>query len=172
VTFYPESLCPNGVEPITLMSGRTVSLPKASVVFEAWTGRAPNSTYGHKAILRFGTEPVFAELAILRAFQAENWEGRWIDNFGGKHRVGYWGSNAILPLPEGRAGLLADIRSIAQRRGGCFDVFCWRDGEVIFAEAKWKRKDHIRDSQRRWLEAALSLGLKINQFLIVEWTVA
>jgi hypothetical protein len=51
-------------------------------------------------------------------------------------------------------------------------VFCWRDGAVIFAEAKRKGRDRIRTTQRRWLEASLDAGIPLDSFLIVEWQLA
>jgi hypothetical protein len=82
---------------------------------------------------------VFAEIAILRCFQKEGWDGRWIDNFGGKtkDRLGYWGdaSEIIKDLPAEQKALLERIRKKADCKGGCFDVFCWRDGDVVFAES-------------------------------------
>jgi hypothetical protein len=172
VTRYPKSLRPNSYESIELPSGRTISIPKVSVQFELWSGREPKSSYGHKAILRHEGEPAFAELVILRIFQSDGWDGRWIDNFGGKSRVGFWEPNAILPLPSGQSELLSSIRRLSGRRGGCFDVFCWHNNRSIFAEAKRKGKDRIRGSQRFWLEAALRSGLEREQFLVVEWTLA
>ncbi|HWD48961.1 MAG TPA: hypothetical protein VG309_03500 [Rhizomicrobium sp.] len=117
-------------------------------------------------------EPVFAELAILRIFKSENWDGRWIDSYGRKYRVGYWKDDTVVPLPEAQDKYLDRIRNAAGQKGGCFDVFCWRDGDVVFAEAKRKGKDRIRGSQRRWVEAALHLGVAADQLLIVEWIIA
>jgi hypothetical protein len=67
--------------------------------------------------------------------------------------------------------MLDAIRAKTGRRGGCFDVLCWRAGKTVLAEAKWKGPDRIRPSQRQWLEAALDLGIPVESFLIVQWAV-
>lgn len=55
---------------------------------------------------------------------------------------------------------------------GCWDVFSWRNGRVLFAESKWKDNDAIRNSQREWLQAALAGKLTSDNFLIVEWKIS
>jgi hypothetical protein len=57
------------------------------------------------------------------------------------------------------------------RRGGCFDVFAWNGGDYLFVEAKRRRKEKIRKSQREWLQAALNTKCKPESFLIFEWDV-
>jgi len=68
---------------------------------------------------------------------------------------------------------LCSIKSVrretadAQERG---TVFCWRDGKYLFAESKRFGHDKFRRPQLEWLEAALGIGLPLDSFLIVEWT--
>ena len=53
------------------------------------------------------------------------------------------------------------------RLGGFFDVFAWREpGQVRFAEVKVGR-DHIKDTQRRFLETALRSRAP-EEFMIIE----
>jgi hypothetical protein len=40
----------------------------------------------------------------------------------------------------------------------------------LFAEAKHSKKDDIRDTQLRWVSAALECGLSEQNFLLVEWS--
>jgi hypothetical protein len=127
----------------------------------------PKDTYGNKPILEFNGEMMFAELAILRIFEQAGWEGRWVDSFGNKYRIGYWGKDVEKDLPDEQRARLNSIRAKAP---GCFDVFCWRDGLTLFVESKWEAHDAIRETQRRWLEAALDLGIPVKSFLIVEWS--
>lgn len=155
-----------------LTSRRFVDLPKACVTFDPWGGESPKTRYGGKALLDWKGELVFAELAILRAFQSAGWDGCWVDTYGGKYRVGYWGDAVVRDIPTKAAGLLRRIQVSSGQRSGCFDVFCWKDEEVRFAEAKRKGRDRIRDTQRRWLEAALGVGLSTEDFLVVEWSIA
>ena len=65
-----------------------VHIPKATPLLHKWTA---NPRIMIIANLEYCGEMVFAEIAILRCFQQEGWDGRRIDNFGGKrkYRVGY-----------------------------------------------------------------------------------
>jgi hypothetical protein len=63
-------------------------------------------------------------------------------------------SNLVL----GAAGMTQSAAPVAW--GGCFDVFCWRAGAILFAESKWHRHDAIRPTQRAWLETALNMGFR------------
>jgi hypothetical protein len=94
----------------------------------------PADTFNHTPVIEFNGEMVFAELAILRIFERAGWEGREIDSYRHKCRIGYWGENVTEPLPPKQFAILDSIK--AGCFGGCFDVFCWRDGAVVFAEAK------------------------------------
>jgi hypothetical protein len=57
----------------------------------------------------------------------------------------------------------------AGSRGGCFDVMAWRDDHVLFLEAKRRNHDRVRESQRRWLNGAMSVGLAADALMAVEW---
>lgn len=78
----------------------------------------------------------------------------------------------VVPIAEPHLNEL--LSKIAKQNGntfaGCWDVFAWKDDAVIFAEGKNRGKDRILDTQRRWLDAALTAGLKEESFLIVEWS--
>lgn len=166
----PKLLAPNSFEEITLPSGEKVQIPKTTPLFTAWSGAQVDSSYNSKPILAYKDRPVFAELAILRLFEDAGWRGVWVDTYGKKYRSEYWPKNEV-SLPAEQQKLLQDISNRAGSKNGCFDVFCWRDDSIIFAESKRKAKDRIRDTQRRWLQAALQCGLQISSFLIVEWSV-
>ena len=66
--------------------------------------------------------------------------------------------------------MLDRIAGLMGRFGGCWDVFAWRNGSYLFAEAKHAKKDEIRATQLRWLAAALECGLSEQNFLFVEWS--
>jgi hypothetical protein len=167
---YPDELEPTATERIVLPSGRQFDFPKATPRFRKWLGSRPSSIYGRKELLDYQGECVFAELAILRIFQAAGWDGRWIDTFGGKTRTGYWGDGVLAPLPAEQELALKTIRNAAGLTGGCYDVFCWRENAVCFAEAKRLGHDRIRQTQLRWLEGAIQTGIPASALLIVEWT--
>lgn len=47
-----------------------------------------------------------------------------------------------------------------------------RGGErALFAKCKRFKKDSLRKNQQCWIAKALAVGVPINAFLIVEWTV-
>ncbi len=50
------------------------------------------------------------------------------------------------------------------------DVVAWRGGEVRFQELKRAGADRIRETQRRWLWAALRSGVVQDNLRVVEWS--
>lgn len=166
---YPEQLVPETVENLHLPSGAHARVPKAEAFFRPWRGEFAGDTYNNKPLLEVDGKPMFAELAILSLFLKEGWDGVWVDTFGKKYRTA-WGEGGAVRLDGDRLGLLKSIYERSGSRAGCFDVFCWKDDHVIFAESKRKTMDEIRLTQLRWLEAALQTGLDASAFLIVEWT--
>ena len=67
--------------------------------------------------------------------------------------------------------ILDRIREVAGSPGDRFDIFTWKADTVLFAESEWRGHNRIRKSQLRWHSAALDLGLSIDAFLVVEWSV-
>lgn len=163
---YPDQLQPNGLERITLPTGVTIEVPKATPTFTAWAGPVPEDTYNGKAILQSHGRPAFAELVILRAFQDHGWDGVWIDTYRKKFRTGYWGVEPRRILPTGCPVV---VPQLLETWSGAWDVCCWRGNQVVFAESKRRGRDQIRDSQRRFLAKALEAGIPAERFLMVEW---
>jgi len=52
---------------------------------------------------------------------------------------------------------------------GCWDVLGWHGETIIFAELKRPKKDRVQATQPTWLEAGLKEGLRLENFLFVEW---
>jgi hypothetical protein len=171
VTIYPPELHPIAEETFALPNGDVLRVPKTRPRFRQWRSVIPlsllSATLKIKPMLDLNGEPVFAELATLRLLQAAGWEGVWVDSFHRRYRVP---SDDSITLPTECEALLKQINASVGRRGGCFDVYAWRDGSVLFAELKLFGKDRIRASQRRWLAGAVACGLPIESFLVVEWT--
>lgn len=165
----PNILLPNAQETIVFPSNQVISIPKVNLYFNKWTGILFEDTFNKKPVLDYNGEAVFAELAILRIFQNEGWEGVWVDTYRKKYRIGHWGVNTNAELPAVKQLLLDNIYKINGNRSGCWDVFCWKEDKIIFAEAKRQSKDKIRTTQIKWLEAAFKSGLNQDSFLIVEW---
>src|SRR5215210_4038904 len=164
----PGLFRPDSLEVFHLPSGREIRIPKTKPTFKKWVGDFAEDTYGSKPILDVQGEPLFAELAILRIYQKDGWEGVWVDTYRGKYRTS-WGDDGV-KLPPDKIRLLQEIYARAGSRAGCFDVFCWKDDSVVFAESKCKRKDRIRATQLRWLEAAIDSGVPLDSLLVVEWS--
>ena len=158
MAMYPEQLMPEAVEDLHLPSGLDVQIPKAAPVFQLWSGEFTGDTYGNKPLIDVDGTPMFAELAILGLFQKDGWDGVWVDTFRKKYRTA-WGDEGVVRLSGDRLQLLKSIHKRAGSTSGCFDVYCWKDDFVVFAESKRRSKDEIRQTQLAWLEAAMSTGL-------------
>jgi hypothetical protein len=167
---YPPSFQPASVERFQIAPGREIDVPKTTPRFRPWRGDRPEDTFGGKALLDHGGRLAFAELAILWTFQDAGWDGVWLDSYREKFRIGYWDQPPVAEIPAPQTQLLARI-SEQTKAGwrGRWDVLCWKNGDVVFAESKRVGRDAIRESQRTWLAAALELGLTPANFLVVEW---
>ena len=167
----PSQLKPTTIERIELPSGKAISVAKATPVFEIWTGKEVDDDYNGKAILNFFGKPQFAELGILQIFKRDGWDGVWVDTYHGKFRTQYWPKDSKA-LPAKHNHLLNCIYEVAKSEYGCWDVFCWKDENYIFAESKRCKKDKIKDTQRTWLRAALKCGVPVESLMIVEWSLS
>jgi hypothetical protein len=168
---YPDLLHPTDTEPVVLAPQTHVAVPKCTPQFARWRGAPLADTYRGKLLLDFQGRPAFAELVILWTLMAAGWQGVWNDTFGHCSRQGYWESPRLKTPPQPAHDLLQTIRARAGTRGGAWDVVCWRDEAILFAEAKQQGKDRFQATQIRWLGAALACGLPLDAFLIVEWSV-
>lgn len=158
----------NSTEKIKLATGQIIHMPKCITTFRSWRGKAVKYTYGGKAVLDFRGKPLFAELVVLAMLKRENWKGVWVDSYRRKYRVGMFNTKEPIDLPTGEEQFLDRIRKRAGY-GGCFDVFAWRGNKRRFIELKRRGKDHIRESQKCWLAAAIKCGVQMRDLLIVEW---
>ncbi len=145
------------------------AIPKQSVCFRLWKGSPIADTYGNKAILDCDGEPVFAELAILRSLQKEGFDGVWVDGFRKCFRRSR-SEDCILP-PHASEFFDSIVRANDGKRAGCWDMFAWKDGEYLFVEPKRRDRDRMRDTQVKWLQAALRAGVALSSFRICEWDI-
>lgn len=166
-----EFLQPYKVESelFSLSSGDQVSIQKYFLHFNEWKGAPIPNTYNGKAVIDWNGEPVFAELAVLRLFQSNGWDGVWVDSYRRKYRDGLPDVADPVELPEKQRQLINSIRAKTGRHGGCWDVLVWKGDQIMFLELKRKKKDRVQASQDQWLEASLSQGLKSSTFALVEW---
>ncbi len=163
-------LAPAGVEPVPASNGaEQVDVAKCSLTLPAWSGPLVRDTYGGKPIVVVDGEPLFAELAILRRLEQAGWRGVWVDTYRGLFRRGLPGLSPPVDLPPERRALFDAIVKENGGTGGCWDVYAWSAEGPLFAEAKRRRRDRMRTSQHRWLAAALSVGVPLEAFVVVEW---
>src|SRR3989338_6864171 len=156
-------------ETLSLPSGERVSIQKYFLTFAPWKGAPIPNTYNGKAVIDWNGEPVFAELAVLRLFQSHGWEGVWVDSYRRKFRVGLPDVVDPVELPERHRGLIKSIRAKTGRSGGCWDVLVWKGDTTLFLELKRSKKDRIQTSQNEWLGKSFTLGLRPQNFALVEW---
>jgi hypothetical protein len=170
----PQELRPTGTFQVRLLSGQDINLPLCQPTFKSWLGVQPPFTFGRKPVLNYKDQPVFAELMILNLLREKMWDGVWVSSYGGTKYLREMPRDFRLgqsvDLPAGYKRLLDGIQTLAGKKGGCFDVLAWRDSQFIFLEAKQKHHDKIRDTQSRWIEAAISTGVASDKLIIVEWT--
>lgn len=169
---WPENLRPSTSEAVGLPHGLSVVVSKTNPTFRRWAGPPPGDTFGGKTFVDFQGRPAFAELAILWSFIEAGWDGVWVESYGKRYLREFWPVPVSQEIPPEREQLLRQITSGADGQGQPWDVFCWSEAGVIFAEAKRKGRDSTRPTQIAFLAAALDLGLPISSFLIVEWSAA
>src|SRR5260370_25605550 len=66
--------------------------------------------------------------------------------------------------------LLERIQKRTGGKGGCWDLFGWKDGKPLFAELKrGGSSDRVRPIQWAWRKAALDEGVDPSAFDVIEW---
>ena len=171
MTSFPSQMAPTEYESLALPSGRQVFVGKCTPSFRQWNGdrKRLGPTYDSKPRLELDGCPVFAEVLVLADFLSLGWDGIWVDTF---HRSMWKG----MPSEQTRATVSETIRTRLECIGArepkarCWDVVAWQDDQLLFCEVKHSGKDKIRESQLRWVDAALMEGISVSQFLVVEWS--
>jgi len=167
----PPELQPTDVMQVTLSSRTVAQLPLCHPIFSPWTGAPLEFSFGSKPALNYNQEACF-ELAILRTLLKHGWSGVWVSAFGGyflNTMPKSWSlRDQQVSIPAEKEAIL---KHISQTGGttACFDVFAWKDSEVLFCEAKRQGQDKLTDGQLRFIEGALACGIPLNSFLIAEW---
>lgn len=158
-------------ELFALPSGDQISIPKYFLEFKSWQGEPILNTYNGKAVIDWNGEPVFAELAVLRLFESNGWEGVWVDSYRRKYRTGLPDITEPIAIPDDKRILLDTLRERTGRYGGCWDLLVWKGDALLFLELKLVKKDAIRESQIVWLDESLKHGLNTKNFAFIEWKV-
>lgn len=159
-------------ESFSLPSGESLLIQKYFLNFKLWKGAPIPNTYNGKAVIDWNGEPVFAELAVLRLFQSQSWDGVWVDSYRRKYRIGLPDIAEPVELPEKQRALVDSIRARTGRHGGCWDMLVWEGDLILFIELKRSKKDRVQASQNEWLSASLGSGLTTSNFALVEWDIA
>lgn len=179
----PSSLGVVTHTPLLLHTG-TVQVPTVRPCFQPWKGdRTGLHTFGGKDLLLVDGLPQFAEVAILRAFQADGWQGRWVETYGKPAmKPALWttwqpeGQAAQVHVPIAEAWVNERLHTIALANGGtysgCWDVVAWKGDRLVFAESKKRKKDALRGTQLQWLDVALQCGMVLDELVVVEWSLA
>ena len=153
-----------------LPSGRIVDVAKTSSLFSVWGGEQPADRYRRKPIVDFEGRMASPELAILWSLEKLGWTGAWVDTDRSEFRAAHWNGPPV-QLPQAPKAVVDRISALrGGKHRGMWDVFCWRDGEYLFAQCKWKNHDRFKPLQLDWFEAALGTDLPLSCFLIVEWS--
>ena len=160
-------------EKVSLSSGEQILIQKYFLQFTPWSGEKLLFDFGRKPILNFDGEACFAELAILRLFLKNGWNGAWIETYGGIHYLNSMPQSWSLKsehtsIPIEKENLLKQI----WKKGGtkaCFDVVAWQNNTIIFCEAKRRKKDRLNEAQKKFIQGALACGISVSSFLIIEW---
>lgn len=168
----PSVLKRRGNITIILSSGKEVLLPLYSAVFEEWKGELPEFDFGDKPIIKYHDECIFAELALLRLFTDSGWDGVWVETFGGVHFLNSMPSSWNLKsnniaIPKEKEDLLNSIWK-SRKTKGCFDVLVWEDNNILFCESK-QEKEGLTTAQKKFIEGAMSCGIREDSLLIVKW---
>lgn len=160
---------------------RTYRIPLCRPTFAKATDVECVDSFGGKDLLLVDGRPQFAEVAILRAFEADGWQGRWVETYQRGAMtpalLRAWNGGAFktqTDVPIEEAWVNDKLHAIAVANGntfsGCWDVVAWKDQRLAFTESKKQKKDRLRGTQLRWLEAALRCGCTVEDFLVVEWS--
>jgi hypothetical protein len=156
-------------EIFSLSSGAQISIRKYFLKLKEWTGTSIANTYNGKAVIDWEGEPLFAELAVLRLFQSNAWDGVWVDSYRRKFRVGLPDVAEPVNLPLEQFNLIDKLREETGRFGGCWDLLLWKGDTTLFVELKRRKKDSIQSTQIEWLRVALESGLTLDSFALIEW---
>ncbi|HAU07744.1 MAG: hypothetical protein UW46_C0004G0036 [Candidatus Yanofskybacteria bacterium GW2011_GWF1_44_227] len=164
---------PSDKETIILPSGSSVEVKKYILKFKAWQGDKPVFDFGRKPIIDFDGEGCFAELAILRMFLKNGWQGVWVEAYGGTHFLNSMPTSWSLKpehisIPEEKEKLLKRIW-MAGKTKACFDVVVWQDDKILFCEAKRSKKDRLTKAQEKFIQGVITCGIPLSALIIIEW---
>ena len=142
-----------------------------SLLFTKWRGVKIHNSY-RKPLINYKGKPLYAELAVLRLMEKKGWKGVWVDNWGsGKFLIGMPDQSEPVEL-LGYPKKIFDkiVQRNKARRSGCWDLFLWKGKLIRCMELKrLGSSDRVRPNQKHWYQSAIAVGLRPDQFTLVEW---
>jgi len=162
----PPTLTKCGQEKLVDYAGDEIVVDKYCTTFDSYQGDKKIHAYKKKEIVSVEDKPTYAEFAALSLFRREGWNGMWVDGY---RRKKWSDLSEEARYPDSIDVLLDSLRSITGRRGGVFDLILWRGETILFIELKRLKRDQIRANQVDWVRAALSSGIDLRCFAILEW---
>jgi hypothetical protein len=132
---------------------RSMDFPRCTPAFKVWG----------KPIIEVGGEQMCPETAVAKRFRDCGWEAVWIS------RNRYIGAFPPLTHCELSTEAEAELLKVRANRNftGCWDVFAFQRGRVLFVECKGN--DNLIDSQGVWLADALCAGFTLENFLVLRF---
>jgi len=153
-------------------SVRSVAVPIVLRRESRWAGEVPQSfrVVPNKPALAYGDRFLYPEFFLLRLLEQAGWSGVWVKNWGGR---AFWTDiSTPIDLPPGQREVFELLEQrMGKCRGGRWDIFAWRESEILFVESKKQFEDCIRPTQAMWLEQALEHGVPLSSFLIAEYVI-
>ena len=121
-----------------------------------WSEALP-SNYGkvpQKPPLAFRGNVVYPEFILLRLIEDAGWRGVWVNSF--RKPPEFWiDIEKDGEIPSVQQELYALIQSrTGNTRGGCWDIFAWRDDQTLVVESKQYVGDRVKPNQQLWLEGS------------------
>ncbi len=177
---FPKLLQPNDTENFVI-GDKIIQVSKCVIQFKKWEGIELKETFGGKPIIELDGKPMFAELAIMNLFIQSGWKAIWVETYARLNKEPFYMSEwdfeksyknqTNLIIKEKKIiKMLAEIAKLNNNSyGGCWDVLGWNGKHILFAESKRLKKDRVQQTQNSWLSAALKYGMKLENFMIVQW---
>jgi len=130
-----------------------------------------------KHLVKSGSTPAFAEIAVLEILRASGWQAVWLD----AHHRRVWSS--MSQYTHFRSGMEFQGMSHAATQqfwrifsanqvklAGAWDIFAAKETRIAFLELKEVGPDRLRLSQMKWFETALREGTNVDSFRLIEWS--
>ncbi len=161
---------PDLIVPLSAGSVRIASVLRRETRSERQVPKARDCWAPNKPALLFEGQVTWAEFVIVRLLEKAGWSGRWVKHWGGRQFCS--SPDHVEDLPPDVSALFERIhgQAGALRGAGTWDVLGWKKDELLFLESKQHRSsDRLSLNQIAWLEAAVQVGIRPDQFGVVSY---